>query len=99
MDLLLFGNDALRCHSCDCTPGSWGNIISSLLRWKFVLRSPREAQIPNGWLHQVILGLPRNKTKWIMFKTLNVSALETYHGEKIRLSAIECDNTCSMLVR
>lgn len=51
--LLLY--NALSCNFCDCDIGCWGDIISPLLRWKFVLRPSAKTQGSNERLHDEVV--------------------------------------------
>ena len=48
---IILGFNALSGNFCDCGVGCWGNIISSLLRWKFVLRPSAKTQGSTERLH------------------------------------------------
>ena len=45
------GCNAFFGNFCDCDVSCWDNIISSLLRWKFVLRPSAKTQGSNERLH------------------------------------------------
>lgn len=54
---IILGYNALSCNFCDCDFGCWGNIISPLLRWKFVLRPSAKTQGSNERLHGEVVAL------------------------------------------
>ena len=53
--IILHGYNALSCNFGDCDFGCWGNTISPLLRWKFVLRASTKTQGSNERLYGEIV--------------------------------------------
>ena len=64
---IILGYNAFSGNFCDCDAGCWGNIISSLLRWKFVLRPSAKTQGSNERLHGEVVatGLTKCVTKFL----------------------------------